>query len=173
MAAVCRTCTSPDRPAIEAALVSGQSIRGVALRYGLSKGSVSAHFKHHVSPALAGIVETKRTRTLIDRAEQLIGETESILQAAKESGRAQLALSAIRELRESIKLLGLASGELRPEGQVQIAVVNLVENQEYLQVKERLLLALAAFPEARAAAATALLAEPTVTVSSRQANLRS
>ena len=48
MSRSCSICTHQDRPAIEAALAAGTSVRRIASRFGLSKSSVARHAASHV-----------------------------------------------------------------------------------------------------------------------------
>jgi len=153
----CVVCNHDDRAAIERAVVSGAAIRATAIRYGVDRSSLGRHYRSHLSPATVAVVTGERVGTVMRRAEQLVDEAEGIMRDAKAQGRASLALSAIREIRESLKLLGTLTGELRPEGSVQVAVVNIAESKEWQETKATLLDALRAFPEARAAVARALL----------------
>ena len=115
MAMPCATCGHPSRDRIDADMVSGRSIRSLVREWGISRGALSRHKAAHVSPALATVVQSRRGVSLLDRIDGLVTEAEQVLTVAKSEGKANLALSAIRELRESLKLLGTATGELKPE----------------------------------------------------------
>jgi len=150
----CRACTHPDRNDIDGAIVSGVSSRKVAERFSLSEAGVSRHKVGHLSPAIAKAA-SKRGGKLLDRVEALIERTESILTTAEQSGRVTVALSAVREQRELLRLMGTASGELKEGPQL---TVNLMASPEWLAIRQAVLEALAAHPDARAAVAQRLAA---------------
>lgn len=150
----CRACSHPEREAIDSALVTGRSSGKVAEKYGLSDAGVSRHKVNHLSAAIAK-VDVKRGRTLLARVEALIERTESILTTAEESGRVTVALSAVREQRELLRLMGTASGELKEGPQF---TVNLMASPEWVAIRAAVLEALAPHPEARAAVAQRLAA---------------
>ncbi len=156
----CKVCAHPERDAIDAALVCGDSQRSLAARYGLTPSSVARHYRNHVSAALAALTTERTERTeqagggaLLDRVEALIRRAERILDAAEGDGKVSTALSAIKELRALLELLGKATGELDDRPQVTI---NLLSSPEWLQMRSQLLGALAPFPQARIAAADVL-----------------
>ncbi len=69
------------------------------------------------------------------------------------SGKVSLALAAVREMRELLRLLGNASGELDDKPSVR---VNLMAAPEWLSIRGRLVAALAPYPAARNAVIAAL-----------------
>ncbi|HVM54368.1 MAG TPA: hypothetical protein VM262_14335 [Acidimicrobiales bacterium] len=150
-------CDHDDRDSIDAALVGGTPYRDVAGQFSLSTSALSRHRERHVSEALRAVVverERERGGALLDRIEALVGRAEKVLDEAESAGKPAMALAAIRELRSLVELLGRASGELKPDGLVQ--VVNLVSSTEWLSIRGRLLGALAPHPDARAAVTEAL-----------------
>lgn len=153
----CSICTHEDRQTIDEALVSGTAYRNLAERFSLSLAALSRHRSEHVSAALQAVVverDRQAAGSLLDRVEDLIGRTERILSSAEESGKVAQALGAVRELRALLELLGKASGELKPDGLVQ--VLNVQTSPEWLAIRQAVLAALAAHPEARVAVAGAL-----------------
>ena len=155
MAMHCLSCEHPKRDGLDRALAAGISNAEVGRRYGLTPKAIGRHANNHLSPALGVVVETERTKALLGRVEDLVARTETILGVAEASGKAQLALSAVREMRESLKLLGQVTGELRPEG-TTVQVLNVQTSDEWVAIRGVMLDALAPFPEARAAVAHAL-----------------
>jgi hypothetical protein len=149
---VCTICASARRDSMEAELLTGQPMRQIALRYGVGESAIARHRDAHLSPAIAK-VEAERGSKLLNRVEHLITRTEAILTTAEESGKVSVALSAVREMRELLRLLGNASGELDERPSV---TVNLLASPEWLTVRARIVAALAPFPDAREAVALAL-----------------
>lgn len=160
--AECVTCAHAEREEIDRALVSGESQRSVAARFGLSKDTVRRHAAAHLSAALielrAGRLE-EDTRSALERAEGLFSRAERLLTAAEVDGKPSAALAAVRELRALVELLAKLRGELdeRP-----VTVVNLAASEELRELQGVILAALGPHPEARQAVAGALLAVETV-----------
>ena len=133
----CHVCASPQREEADRLLVSGAFHRAVARVVGVSRHEVDRHAAAHLSPALHAAalsaslpprVTLAEARSLLDRISAMADDAEAILETAKTTGKASLALSAIRELRESLKLLGVASGDLRPDGQVIVQTLNVLSD---------------------------------------------
>lgn len=157
MGRACSICSHEDRQAIDEALVSGTGYRNLAERFSVSLAALSRHRNEHVSAALQAVVverEREAAGSLLDRVESLIGRTEALLSSAEATGKVAQALGAVRELRALLELLGKASGELKPDGLVQ--VLNVQTSPEWLAIRQAVLLALAPHPEARVAVAGAL-----------------
>lgn len=152
----CITCQDVDRSEIDLLLATGTAYSEVSRRYGINRRAVARHAQRHLSPALVEASRTKVAVTLLGRVEALVDSAEEILTTAKGSGRPQLALSAIREVRESLKLLGQASGELKPDGGTTVQVLNVQQSPEWLSIRTAILGALDRFPEAKAAVVAAL-----------------
>lgn len=155
----CSICTHDDREDIDGGLVSGTSLRDLAARFSVSVSALSRHSQDHVSAALRAVVvsrEREQAETLMDRVESLIERTERLLSSAETSGKVAQALAAVREMRALLELLGKASGELKPDGLVQ--VLNVQTSPEWLAIRSALLGALGPHPDARVAVAGALAA---------------
>ena len=158
----CVTCGHPQREVIDAALVLGQeSLRSLAKRYGMDRASLARHRQNHVSPALARVAtqrEEQGPRSALDRLEGLYDDAKGILEAAKGEGKATLSLAAVRELRSIVETIARVTGEL--DERPQVAVLNLAQSPEWLQVRQTLMAALTPYPEARQAVAGKLAALP-------------
>lgn len=150
----CRGCTHPDRESLDRELAGGITLRAAGEKYGLSKDSIARHKKNHLSKALRAVQERRElggATTAVERAESLYSKASEILEEAQDN---KLALSAIKELRETVVLLAKLSGELDERPQVQ--VLNVQASPEWLQIQSVMLEALAPFPDARMAVAGAL-----------------
>ncbi len=149
----CTICSHDERPAIDDALVSGQSLRAIARQFGVSKDAAGRH-KAHVSHALATLVaerEQAGARSALERFEDLYDDAQAVLRAAKEDGKGSLTLQAIDRLERITTQLAKLSGELDESPKVQ--VVNLSTSAEWLATRQALMEALAPFPEAAQAVA--------------------
>ena len=157
--AACSVCNHPDRDAIDAALVAGQTQGAVAAAHGLVRQSVGRHAKAHLSASLRAVHasrEASETRASVDRLEGLYRQASDLLAAAGEGGNLNVSLNALKELRAVVMDLAKLRGEYDDKPTVQ--VLNVATSPEWLQVRTTMLEALQPFPEARAAVAAALTA---------------
>jgi len=150
----CTVCAHEEREAIDEALVLGESFRNIVKHRGLSITALHRHRRDHLSPTLVAVAQGRReseAESLLDRVEDLYDRARRILEAAEEDGRPAVGLSAIRELRGIVELLGKVTGELddRPS-----TTINLLVSPEWLAVRKAILEVLG--PEARALVAERL-----------------
>ena len=167
MAPPCSVCRSPDRDAIDAAIVSGRPYRRIAAQFSTSASAIARHKKTHLSPAIvavarerdehphAGEARLASARSALERIEDLARRLEGVLDSAETGGRTGAFLAAARELRSSIELLARLSGELKPEG-VTVQVLNLTESPDWQATKTALMRALRPHPAALADVVAAL-----------------
>ncbi|RBY94082.1 hypothetical protein DQ244_01595 [Blastococcus sp. TBT05-19] len=154
----CTVCGHADRQAIDEAVVTGQSMRSIASRHGVSKDAIGRH-RAHISPALARLVaerEEAGPASALQRLESLYGKASAVLDAAQSEGKAQLSLSAIRELRGLVETLAKITGEL--DERPTTNVVNLQSSGEWHQLRTVVLEELAPYPEVQQRVAGRLLA---------------
>ena len=156
MGRVCTICSHEQRFAIEELLATRQSTyRGIARKYGVSEDAVSRHVKAgHVSQLLALAADAERAAqadTLLDRIEALHSRTMTILEAVEGTDEHSTALSAIREARRNLELVGEVTRELDRAG-----TINLELTVEWQEVKAVLVNTLASYPEAQQAVFNAL-----------------
>lgn len=156
MPPTCRICPREDRERIDADLIAGRALRDIAGQTGTSKSALDRH-KEHVSARMSKAADAREVTEggrLLRKLEALEARASRLLDDAERTGQLAPAASLLRELRELLKVFGEISGELKGGGGV---TVNLFQLPEWGDVQRRLLSALAAFPEARIAAARALL----------------
>jgi hypothetical protein len=157
MSRQCTICVHPDRASIDSELTRGTPSRALAERFGVSASAVQRHARRHLSPALAALKseeQAKAKASLLERIESVIHRAETMFAAAANEGRTTQALDVLKELRLQLELLGKATGELNDRPQV---TVNLMASPEWLAVRDVVLSALMAYPEARAAVSGRLL----------------
>jgi hypothetical protein len=158
MAQACTVCNHPELDAIDRELAGGRSMRQIALHHPpLSEWAVSRHRDRHLSPAIVAVATQRKegkAERLLDRVERMVGRLESAADAADETGQRKLLLDASRELRGAYELLGRLTGELKPDSAV--TVVNVQQDPAWLELRSRLLGALAPYPDARNAVISAL-----------------
>lgn len=117
MPQTCSICRNPRRDKINEALLVGESLRTVAKRFGTSVTALHRHRKEIPKK----IVKATEARdivlgdTLLTQVQGLIGKATAILDRAEASGDDRRALQGVREVRETLHLLGKITGEIEPE----------------------------------------------------------
>jgi len=169
MARVCTVCTHVARKAIDAELVAGTPVNGLATRHGLTEAAVRRHNDAHVPTKLAkahDAAEVAHADTLLDqvkaarhRLETLQRVAEGVVKRAMDTDDLKIALDAIRtaatvsrESRGYLDLLAELEGELDRRAQVNV----LIANPEWVTMRTTILTVLQAHPEARHAVVRAL-----------------
>lgn len=152
----CTICVHSERVAIDQVLVAGEPYRNIAARYGTSTGALVRHKTDHLPPHLAQAQEAEEIAQadgLLDQLLTLSRETTAILKEARQGKQKdnELALKAIGRAEKQIELQARLLGELK-DGQT----VNVLISPEWGQIRSVLLAALAPYPQARIAVATAL-----------------
>jgi hypothetical protein len=157
MAGTCTVCLHDGRDRIDEDLVAGRPYRDIAARDGVSISALSRHRQRHLSPAivaLAAETEAVHGETLLGQLRSLYRRVGVILESAERDGRPGVALQAIKEARSILETVARVTGEL--DDRPQVNIVNLQSSPEWLAVQARILRALAGFPDARLALASAL-----------------
>jgi hypothetical protein len=158
MARSCTVCEHADLEAINLALASNESIRGVTRRFfgsTIQEESVRRHKHNHLPAELAKAHEAHEVShadTLLEQLKQLTADARRIGHKAERDRNYGTALMAVRELVRIVELTAKLRGELQQEGTTNITI-----NAEWVAVRTVLLQALAPYPDARAAVAEALL----------------
>jgi hypothetical protein len=120
----CGICSHTDRPAIDAALIDGASLRAIAGQYGTTKSALDRHRKH-IPTALVKAKDASEVAdagTLLSRVEQLVSRCERIYDGAIKEREWAGAVGATRELRGCLELLAKLSGELQTGTRVAITL---------------------------------------------------
>ena len=118
----CSVCAHPQVDKINELLVNNVSYNGIVTRYPtLSRMSICRHKTAHLSEMLIRAQAAKETSqtaqvdNLFSQVRTLQIKALGILQQAETMGDLKTAVSAIREARACLELLGKVSGELQPE----------------------------------------------------------
>jgi hypothetical protein len=145
MAQPCKTCTAENRDEIEEAIVANPSLSAVGRQFGINRDTLTRHRQNHMSPAIrAAHAASKRSAEvgdglrLLDRVTGLLNDAQAILADAKAQGKPSIALAAIREARGLLETYGKATGELKPDGQVTVQVLNVATNPQWLAIRDAL-----------------------------------
>jgi hypothetical protein len=154
MTRVCTICSHESRDAIEDAFIAGTPKRRIASHYEVSERAVRYHLREHL-PALLALARdaerAARADTLLDRIEALQSRTLAILEATEETNEHRTALTAIREARGNLELIGEVTKELN-----RAPTLNLSLHPEYVEARTLIVQALGPYPEAREAVVKAL-----------------
>lgn len=168
MAGVCSTCSHAARSAIEAEIAAGVKLSPLERKYHVTRDALRRHRDRHMSGALVPLRAVQQEQaekqmqavsvalTARERVEGLVSKLEAIVQRTHDEQRETMLLGASRELRASIELLAKLSGELRPENQTTVQVLNLSTSDEWVRTRMAILAALQRHPEALADVAVAL-----------------
>src|SRR5215470_8551522 len=107
MPRTCSVCRNPRRDSINEALLTGQSLRNVAERFGTSVTALHRHRKE-IPKKIVKATEARDIMgdTLLTQVRGLIGKANAILERAEASGDDRVALQALRETRETLLVLG-------------------------------------------------------------------
>ena len=156
MPQTCSVCRHPDRQAIDVALVSGRPLRDVAGQHGLSKSAVERHGNDHLPATMVKAAEAKHVLDadeLLQQAQGLYARAVALLQRADAEHDIKTALAGIGQARSCLELLMEAAGRID-----RTPTINLLIDPQFVAITTTLTTALEPYPEARAAAARALLA---------------
>ena len=106
----CSVCEDPQREAIDLELASGRSRRAIAAEYRPSESAVRRHGIAHLEPGLHRAAmgrESLRLGAMVDKLVQLSEDAGAILaEALSAAGDRRVALSAMKESREIITMIG-------------------------------------------------------------------
>ena len=108
MPRTCLACSSPEREAIDKALVAGEPFRNIAERVSISPAALFRH-KNHVASVI-GIAqahhEDRLGETLLDEMRRVQRKAWELLARTEAEGDNRGAIVALREVRECLKSLG-------------------------------------------------------------------
>lgn len=166
MPRTCSICNHAQHAEIDALLIQGDAFREIAKQYGTSSTALHRHKTEHLPAAVIKAenqeairrsdellaTANKSTSDLLEQVRQLQQNAYGILEKALAADQKGLALQAIRESRENLRLSGELLGELDKRPQIGIVIAS----PEWQATRTKVLIALEPFPEARAAVARAL-----------------
>jgi len=140
----CTICNHPQRGEIDNALAAGVAYRRIAAEYGVSDGSLRRHKKNgHIAEQIAKVAKKKEIKQakeivaavekkerketadvdkLLGIVEGLLGECLRMVKGAVE-GDENTKLRAVREARETAKLLLEVQGELAANPVINITLI--------------------------------------------------
>jgi len=164
MPRVCTICTHPEHDAIDKALASGETLRGLARTYFGSAKAEDALGRHKADHLPVTVAKAEATKQ-VEQARGVVAEgldvvaqlrainsvTMHVLKEARDRNDGELALKAVDRVQRQIELQAKLLGDLdeRP-------VVNIHFSAEWIRIQTVLFNALAPYPEAGASVAQAL-----------------
>jgi hypothetical protein len=109
MPRTCMACSSPEREAIDKALVVGESFRNIAKRVSISPAGLLRHKKNHVANAIGKAQaqrEERQGETLLDEMRRVQRKAWELLARTESEGDHRGSIVALREVRECLESLG-------------------------------------------------------------------
>lgn len=113
MPRTCLACSSPEREAIDRALVAGESFRNIAERVSISSAALFRH-KNHVANAISKAQvqhEERLGETLLDEMRRVQRKAWELLARTESDGDHRGSIVALREVRECLESLGEMLGK--------------------------------------------------------------
>jgi hypothetical protein len=154
----CSICDSERTDEINRMLVEGKTAyRRIASLCDVSEASIRRHAAAHLPKVLAAAAGAEREASaddLLRQVRDLQLRAVGILNQADQNGDHRIALSAIREARGCLELLGRLAGELQER-----QTLNVLINPQWMEIRVSILEALRPHPEARDAVVRALGSE--------------
>lgn len=159
MPAPCSVCSHTAIDTINKLIASGEKNRRVAALYNLTEASIRRHkASKHIPAKLVKAADARERLSadrLLDVMENLMGEAIATLRDAKASGDNRVRLAAVREARETARILLEVAGEL--DNGTTVTVIN---NPQWVAIRTVVLHALEPYPEAKARLVEALAGVP-------------
>jgi hypothetical protein len=151
----CSICTNVEREAINSELVERKPFRRVAQRYGVSETALHRHKKNCIPADLAKaaeVVKLTQAGTLLEQVCELGHTAREILEQARRAGDLRTALAGIGQAKGCLELQAKLAGELDESPKIAFMVT-----PEFTRFRDVLFAALEPYPDARYAAAQALM----------------
>ncbi len=150
----CTICTHEKRTDIDQALVGRRPFRDIAGQFDVSKSALVRHHDDHLPASLVKAqeaTEAAQADALLAQVVDLRDKALGILKKAEDADELQTAISAIREARANVELLGKLAGQLK-----DAPTVNILVSAEWRGLQAVILAALEPHADARLAVAHAL-----------------
>ncbi len=147
----CTICSHYQCPAIDTALVAGESFRIVAARFGTSTAALQRHRLGHIPGHVAQAHEAEAVAgadDLLDQVRSLQRKALALLAKAERQGDFRTALAGVKEARSCLELLLEVEGELDRRN-----VVNILVAPQWIEIRAVLVETLQPYPEAAQAVA--------------------
>ncbi len=150
----CTICGHRSRAKIDKALVERRAFRTIAHQFKVSKHALLRHSDDHLPSSLVKAqqaTEAAQADALLAQVVDLRDKALGVLEQAEASEDLRTAVSAIREARGCVELLGKLAGQLKDS-----PTINVILMPEWRELQTAILKALAPHRDARLAVTTAL-----------------
>jgi hypothetical protein len=150
----CSICKHIAVDEINAKLVSGVSPATLAEQYDVGKMALHRHKNNHLPKVLVQsqqLKEADAADNLLDKVQGIYDEAWRLMRKAEGDGKYAPAVSALKEARTCLELIGRLLGELKSG-----PVINVMYNPEFIEARLTITEALKPYPEARQAVINAL-----------------
>jgi hypothetical protein len=154
MSRACTICQHSRRPDIDRALATGESIRGIAGRFGVPRTNLTRHSSHAVVAAAEAVREAEHGLELWKQLHAINAVCLTVLQQAQRSGDGRLALLAVDRVHRQLELSARLLGQLNDPAAATTVSVTL--QSEWPMLRQRIVGALEPFPDAREAVLVSL-----------------
>jgi hypothetical protein len=149
----CTICTHPNRAEIEKAIASNVSYRDVSLQFSVGHMAVQRHVTEHIAQSIQQFQETREEARGLDVVKQLKAVnsiTLAILKEARDNKKNGMALFAIDRVLKQLELQAKLLGDIdKPQ-------INIYVSPEWRGIRDRIVVALIPYPDARIAVAQEL-----------------
>jgi hypothetical protein len=151
----CTVCQNKKKEQIDKMLLDNKTLAQISEKFGISPGSLSRHRTKHLMPLfkqvaeknkeirlektekIVAAIETQELKygnALVDKVWGIYNRADAILTREEKRKKSLIALAAMREMRETLKLIANMLGELK--GDSPTINVNIINNPQWLQIKE-------------------------------------
>src|SRR5437899_255011 len=103
---LCAACGDPQQSLINSELAAGRSLLSLSKRFGISRPALLAHKRNHLSPSLVAIRRVVGAGDVVAELHDLTKRARRYLDTAELAGNQSQALAALRELRETLIVIG-------------------------------------------------------------------
>ena len=125
MPRTCTVCGHAERAEIDQALLSGEPLRNIAARFGMSTSALVRHKRQDIPATLAKAKQAAdgvQADTLFDRLRAINRETVEILREARESSSPSIALAAINRVERQLEFEARLLGQLNDATKVAVGI---------------------------------------------------
>ncbi|WP_320045161.1 hypothetical protein [uncultured Desulfobacter sp.] len=122
----------PERLRLEQELLQNKNLSALSRKYQVSIDSLSYHKKHNLSESLARAFSQHQmveSNSLLDDINSLISRTKEILDKSEKSEKFSVSLNAIREIRESYKLLSQIAFSLAQQKHEEVILQQTINRE--------------------------------------------
>lgn len=147
----CSVCYHSERARIDGDLIAGQSLSEIARNYKISTSAAHRHRHRHLVGPIADAAKMRKGAMaqlggdLLTKISEIEFRARAILNAAEAAGSLTGQLGALRELRETLRLLGQVTKELHTG---PLTINNFILTPEWNLLKSTIVNALRKHPDA-------------------------